>query len=95
MTIRADREDTGRFASYKEQIGAVEHFLELNGLSALNFKLTKNLFEKHMKSPDKLIPICLRDYGKSSTTVFIKNFVYDPCTETLTVEAKELLKYLQ
>jgi len=95
MTIRADREDTGRFASYKEQVGAVEHFLGLNGLSALNFKLKKKAFEEHMASSDKLIPIRLRDYGRSSTTVFVKVFEYDPDTEILTVQAKELLKYLK
>lgn len=95
MTPRVGREDTGRFASYKEQLGAVEHFLGLNGLSALNFKLRKNAFEKHIESADKLIPICLRNFGRSSTTVFVKNFDYDPDTETLTVQAKELLKYIK
>jgi hypothetical protein len=95
MTPRVGREDTGRFASYKEQLGAVEHFLGLNGLSALNFKLRKNAFEKHMESADKLIPICLRDYGRSSTTVFVKNFDYDPETEILTIRVEEMLKYIR
>jgi hypothetical protein len=96
MTERDTRDETtGRFASYKEQVGAVEHFLGLNGLTALKFKLKKSQFEEYMATADKLIPICLRDFGKSSTTVFVKNFEYDYDTETLTINSAELQKYIK
>jgi hypothetical protein len=96
MTERnARNETTGRFVSYKEQVGAVEHFLGLNGLSALNFKLDRDTFLKYRTSIDRLIPICLRDFGKSSTTVFIKDYEYNYDKETLTVKADELRKYIK
>lgn len=88
-------ENTGKFASYKEQVGAVEHFLGLNGLTALSFKLKKDRFNEYMATEDKLIPIRLRDFGGSSTTVFVKNFEYDYSTETLAIDSAEIQKYLR
>lgn len=78
----------------KKQVHAVSHFLKLNGLHTLRFNMSKAEFEKHMSSRDQLVPIVIRDYGHSSTTVFIKYYKYDYSTETLTVEAKEVLKYI-
>lgn len=80
--------------TYKDQVQAVSHFLKLNGLHTLRFKMARTEFEKHLSSRDQLVPLVLRDYGRSSTTVFIKYYKYDFDTETLTVEAKEVLKYI-
>ena len=80
--------------TYKEQVYAVSHFLKLNGLHILKFKMPKMEFERHLSSRDQLVPIVIRDYGNSSTTVFVKYYKYDYSNETLTVEAKEVLKYI-
>lgn len=88
-------EDTGRFINHKAQVGAIEHFLKLNSLKTLQLEMKRHEFDAYAGSPNKLIPIYLRSFGRSSTAVYIKNFEYDYDTQTLTVAADEILKYIQ
>lgn len=73
---------------------AVQHFLELNGLLLLKFRLPKDRYDRS-RTLYRSIPLYIKNRDLTSTVVFVDRFLYDPEKQILTVRAEEVLKQMR
>ena len=89
-----EKTETSRMVFHKRDIAAIKHFLQQNGLKILKFSVPQEEYERGKNIYRGTFPLYIRKHKRSSTVIYVENFLYSVSDQLLTVRVEELLKLM-
>lgn len=89
-----EKTETSRMVLHKRDIAAIKQFLQQNGLKILKFSVPQEEYERGKNIYRGTFPLYIRKHERSSTVIYVENFLYSVSDQLLTVRVEELLKLM-